>query len=378
MASTYKVWQSQRLKTLACDKRLIALEQTTRFTGGYDSAVFSFPVYGQFIILADMIFLPGRERYTVTLDQQDLVTCQFFDFVHGFIQPFTVDIHPDGFQLEIKRGGTVGRFGVVLDKAGGDDTGGDGHHHDAEDGDDNCHGPAQFGNGIDISITDGQQGAHAPPDAGEGIPEDFRLDIVFGAVHAQAGRQHQHQQDEQRRGQLVLFFIEDRSDDVEGIIRAVDAEQAQDTHHPQHPEHDKAGQEEERQDGQQVHDAVIGEQEPAFGLVPGQMRVKVFGGPDAQAVFNDEDAYGDCIQPVQNTGIRCHLIKCFQEDDRDVREDDKDNENIKGNTGKVFPVTDLNDIEYAFLQTFHCLYYIPLFCLFLPGCQHQHQNKGQQ
>jgi hypothetical protein len=29
-------WKSQRLKTLACTHRLIALEQTTRFTGGHD------------------------------------------------------------------------------------------------------------------------------------------------------------------------------------------------------------------------------------------------------------------------------------------------------------------------------------------------------
>jgi hypothetical protein len=36
VASTDEIWKSQRLKALARDKRLIAVEHTTRFTGGYD------------------------------------------------------------------------------------------------------------------------------------------------------------------------------------------------------------------------------------------------------------------------------------------------------------------------------------------------------
>ena len=43
---------------------------------------------------------------------------------------------------------------------------------------------------------------------------------------------------------LIAFFIQYRSDDIEGIIPGVQAEQMEDPCHPQHPEDDHAGQEE--------------------------------------------------------------------------------------------------------------------------------------
>ena len=133
---------------------------------------------------------------------------------------------------------------VLFHETGTDDTGGDSHGTDTEIGDTDRHDPAECGDGIDVSVAHGEQRWHAPPDAAEGIAEYFRLGIMFHAVHAQTAGEHQDQYDEHGGNDLIAFFIQYRSDDIEGIIPCIQAEQMEDPRHPQHPEDDHAGQEE--------------------------------------------------------------------------------------------------------------------------------------
>ena len=69
---------------------------------------------------------------------------------------------------------------------------------------------------------------------------------MLHAVHAQTAGEHQDQDDEHGGNDLIAFFIQYRSDDIERIISGIQAEQMEDSRHPQHPEDDHAGQEEKR------------------------------------------------------------------------------------------------------------------------------------
>ena len=62
-------------------------------------------------------------------------------------------------------------------------------------------------------------------------------------MHKTAG-EHQDQDDKYGGNDLIAFFIQYRSDDIERIISGIQAEQMKDSRHPQHPEDDHAGQEE--------------------------------------------------------------------------------------------------------------------------------------
>ena len=67
---------------------------------------------------------------------------------------------------------------------------------------------------------------------------------MFHAVHAQTAGEHQDQYDKYGGNDLIAFFIQYCSDDIEGIIPCIQAEQMEDPRHPQHPEDDHTGQEE--------------------------------------------------------------------------------------------------------------------------------------
>ena len=69
---------------------------------------------------------------------------------------------------------------------------------------------------------------------------------MLHAVHAQTAGEHQDQDDKYGGNDLIAFFIQYRSDDIERIISGIQAEQMEDSRHPQHPEDDHAGQEEKR------------------------------------------------------------------------------------------------------------------------------------
>lgn len=88
---------------------------------------------------------------------------------------------------------------VLLHEAGGDDTGRDRHHADAEERDENAHRLSRGRDGVNIAVADGEQRRYRPPHAGKGVFEHLRLRVVLKRVHAQARAEHQHENDEHRR-----------------------------------------------------------------------------------------------------------------------------------------------------------------------------------
>ena len=135
------------------------------------------------------------------------------------------------------------------------------------------HDPAHERHRVDVPVTHGEYGGNAPPDAGQGVLEHLRLRRVLRAVHAEGSGQYQHQDDEDRVEDGVLLLLDDGRDDLEGIVLRVDAKEVQDAGCAQDPERPEPGQEEEGQDGEQVHDPVKGKQkaQDRFGAGVGRV-----------------------------------------------------------------------------------------------------------
>jgi len=161
----------------------------------------------------------------------------------------------------------------MLHEAGGEDAGGDRHGAHAQEGDDHPHDPPQERHRVNIPVANRKHGGNAPPDAGQGVFEHLRLGRVLRAVHAEGSGQDQHQDDKDRVEDGVLLFLDDGGDDLEGIVLGVDTKQMQDPRRAQDPKGPEPGQEEEGQDGEQVHDPVEGEQEPQHRPRPGIVRI---------------------------------------------------------------------------------------------------------
>ena len=157
---------------------------------------------------------------------------------------------------------------VLFHEAGADDTGRNRYGANTEVSDTDRHDPAKGSNRIDIAITHSQKGGHTPPDPAECIPKDIRLRIMFHTVHAQAACQHQDHDNKNRRDDLIPLFIKDGGDDIKRVISGIEAEQMEDPGNPQHPEDDKAGQEEKRQDRQEVHNTVKRDEKTESGTQP--------------------------------------------------------------------------------------------------------------
>ena len=103
--------------------------------------------------------------------------------------------------------------------------------------------------------------------------EHLRLRRVLRAIHAEGSGQYQHQDDEDRVEDGVLLLLDDGRDDLEGIVLGVDAEQMQNAGGAQDPKGPEPGQEEEGQDGEQIHDPVEGKQKPQHRPGPGFVRI---------------------------------------------------------------------------------------------------------
>ena len=110
--------------------------------------------------------------------------------------------------------------GILIHKAGGNDTGWDGDHADTEEGDDNAEQLSHCGDGIDVTVSDGQQCGNSPPDTGEGVGKDIRLRIVFQTVHTEAGSDHQDYNDENGREQLLALVVNNLSDELRAAPQA--------------------------------------------------------------------------------------------------------------------------------------------------------------
>ena len=58
---------------------------------------------------------------------------------------------------------------------------------------------------------------------------------MLQTVHTQGRCQHQHQDNENRRQDLIPFSPDYIRDDIQRIIVGIDAEQTENAHHPEHP-----------------------------------------------------------------------------------------------------------------------------------------------
>ena len=126
---------------------------------------------------------------------------------------------------------------------------------------------------------------------------------MFRRVHAERRRQHQDQDDEDGGKKRVPLLQQHRCDHMEGVVVRIDPEQVEDPGYPQHPEGGKPGQEEERQDGQQVHDAFEGEDEFQDSGLPVRVRIEFVRSPDPEHVLQKEDDDREDLDAAEHGGI---------------------------------------------------------------------------
>lgn len=91
---------------------------------------------------------------------------------------------------------------------------------------------------------------------------------MLDTIHAHAARQHQHHDDEHRGNDLVPFFIEYGGNDVERVVFRIEPEQMENPRHAQHTENDEARQKKDRDDRQQIHHSIKGNEKAEPGRVP--------------------------------------------------------------------------------------------------------------
>ena len=166
---------------------------------------------------------------------------------------------------------------------------------------------SKSGYGIDIPVSDGEQGGRRPPDAGKGIGKYFRLRLVFQAVHAQAGRNHENQYGKYRGEELLPFAVQYFCNQPEGIIVGIDPEQPEYPHDSQHPESHRSGREEDRQiigeKGKHVHNSGKGQNIFPDSLQAAGFRMGVFCRPYPEQVVQAEHGYSNIFQHKKQTAI---------------------------------------------------------------------------
>ena len=132
---------------------------------------------------------------------------------------------------------------------------------------------------------------------------------MLQAVHAQAGGQHQDDDNEHRGQQLLPLAGDDLGNHIQGVVVGVDPEQPEDPHHPEHPEGHRPGGEKDGQivgqEGQQIHQPAEGkyvlQQRPGRG----ELGVEKPGCPQAQAVVHREKDHRNRLngqQPASKAG----------------------------------------------------------------------------
>jgi hypothetical protein len=167
------------------------------------------------------------------------------------------------------------------------------------------------------------------------------------AVHAEAARQHQNEDDKKGRCNLVALFGKHGSDDIERVILGVQPKQVEDPHHAQHPKHHEPAQEEEGQNGKQVDHAVIRVQKTDARSRPAILRIKVLRCPYTERIFDTKDHYGRRFQRLNHTAIVRKLVKGLQKHADNVGENDRHDKEVKCQARNIVLFADLYDIKYA-------------------------------
>ena len=129
--------------------------------------------------------------------------------------------------------------------------------------------------------------------------------MCLGTIHAHAARQHQHHDDEHRGNDLVPFFIEYGGNDVERVVFRIEPEQMENPRHAQHTENDEARQKKDRDDRQQIHHSIKGNEKAEPGASRRFFWIEIVGSPDAQRVFNTENQDTGMFQHGKQTTEGC-------------------------------------------------------------------------
>ena len=163
---------------------------------------------------------------------------------------------------------------------------------------------------------------------------------MLHAVHTEAAAQHQHQDDENRGFQLLLFPGQHLRDGVEGVIVDIDPEQPEDTDDAEDPEGHRPLRKKEGQEGgeetQQIHDAAEGTYIRRQGAQLRLLGKQVFRGKQPQKIIHQEKCDGHRLRRrQQGTVWTGNGIKGVQDGDRQIHRDKGGDENIIGPADQV-------------------------------------------
>ena len=125
--------------------------------------------------------------------------------------------------------------------------------------------------------------------------------------------------------------------------------------HPQQTERHKTGQEEKRQNRQQLDDAVK-RSDKLKGCPPlCALREQVFRRPDAQCIFRDENADRHRIHGPEQAVPRVQAVKGHHDHHRNIDDDRGNNHIITDPARHILPVADLDNLENTFLSAHRLL-----------------------
>ena len=250
--------------------------------------------------------------------------------------------------------------GILVYEPGGDDTRGDGHNAHTQEGDEDAEHFSQYRDGINVAVAHGEKGGRSPPDPGEGVGEDLWLGFMLQTVHAQAGGEHQHEDDEDRGKKLLFFAHNDFCDHIQGVIVGVDAEQPEDPDDTEHTEGNGPCREKEGEilgkEGQKVYDAGKGGR--IFQDSPGLAvsRIQVFCRPDPQDVVQQEHGYSGLLYEHQDAAEDCPvLVEGVDHAGCQIEDDAEGIEEIIGAADIVVLCPHLYDLKNPFSPLLPCI-----------------------
>ena len=174
---------------------------------------------------------------------------------------------------------------------------------------------------------------------------------MLQAVHAEARRQHEDKDDEDGGYQGLPLGAEDLGNDVQGIIVAVDAEQAEYPDHTDHAERHGPAREHDRQEvrkeGQEVDDPAEGKDVAEHGPPASFIPVEIVRGPEPQQIVHCKKGDGQELDGVERGAkARVQVPEGLHDADRQIQDHYERAEEIVAPAYGVFPVADLYDLKY--------------------------------
>ena len=198
---------------------------------------------------------------------------------------------------------------ILLYKTCTDDTGWNSDDTNAKIGDADCHNTTQCCDWVNISIADSEKRRHTPPDSAEAISENGRLRRVLYTVHAKTAGKHQNHYYKNRRKDLIFLNIQYCCNYIERIIFCIQPEQMENSCNPKHTENNKTGEEESRNNRQQINNSIERHQKVKSCLETVLFRLKIVRCPDTQNIFYTENKYSYIFYAMKIFGQKRKLFK---------------------------------------------------------------------